>query len=646
MAPQTSKRARLRFCEAIAVLLSWKVTFVRAEAASQIHVGLNQRNAKGLVSVTWFVQELCKADESKESDQCRVDLFTASDEMKVGSFPCNPPRQYLTDAGWHRSAVNIGPLANGVEYIYQIANADRIPNARDYSPARADVVQDIASCLGTNAVERSFKSSALGWHSSAHSDEKADDKIKIVLVGDHGYMDSSADEKLLLTRHKAIDESAFAQAFGRRLPTLDRGCSKREAINELATLLGQQHFDRTTMFNNASAFWPPWFDWVWRWILCKLRTDIVPTWNATPTRNLVVDSVKAGDIDLALIVGDLSYQDDAFTLSPENTFTEFLYEVVYNKYMDWLEPAFSRVPLLVLPGNHESECHSPMCLLHEHRWAALMNYTAYNVRFGVAFQADGAAKKTHQASHVMWQSFYPKRFLKLILANSETDFGGAPCETKGDSKIPFLVSGGYGRDKSEYLRWLVGELENAKDSWRPWTVVMMHRPLAEVDGGYYQWQHKQNGGKGAVVTLNNGTKYEVTSFQELYNDFGVDLFMCGHVHAYARRLVSNNFTVNKLSLDSDVVATRLLPTRFPQVITGGAGNNEMMSPTPKHQDWEEWPVQYSKYSMGYLTASAQELRWELLDSGSREVVDQLVLRRESLDGVQQDSVSVEENILL
>jgi acid phosphatase type 7 len=35
----------------------------------------------------------------------------------------------------------------------------------------------------------------------------------------------------------------------------------------------------------------------------------------------------------------------------------------------------------VLPGNHEGECHSPICLLNDKYKEALRNFTAYNARF-------------------------------------------------------------------------------------------------------------------------------------------------------------------------------------------------------------------------------------------------------------------------
>jgi hypothetical protein len=58
-------------------------------------------------------------------------------------------------------------------------------------------------------------------------------------------------------------------------------------------------------------------------------------------------------------VQDIGYADDAFLHTPFS----FEYENVYNNYMNWMQNITSQKAFMVLPGNHESECHSPACLL-------------------------------------------------------------------------------------------------------------------------------------------------------------------------------------------------------------------------------------------------------------------------------------------
>ena len=59
------------------------------------------------------------------------------------------------------------------------------------------------------------------------------------------------------------------------------------------------------------------------------------------------------------LVGDIGYADDAFLHTPFS----FEYENVYNDYMNWMQNITAQKAFMVLPGNHESECHSPACLL-------------------------------------------------------------------------------------------------------------------------------------------------------------------------------------------------------------------------------------------------------------------------------------------
>ena len=58
--------------------------------------------------------------------------------------------------------------------------------------------------------------------------------------------------------------------------------------------------------------------------------------------------------------------------------------LVYNSYMEWMENITSAIPLMVSPGNHESECHSPACVVQELKYGRhLSNFTAFNARFNM-----------------------------------------------------------------------------------------------------------------------------------------------------------------------------------------------------------------------------------------------------------------------
>ena len=61
--------------------------------------------------------------------------------------------------------------------------------------------------------------------------------------------------------------------------------------------------------------------------------------------------------------------------------TVFGYEAVFNGYMNWMQNVTSVKAYQVLPGNHEADCYSPICLNSTLYRDALSNFTAYNARF-------------------------------------------------------------------------------------------------------------------------------------------------------------------------------------------------------------------------------------------------------------------------
>lgn len=115
------------------------------------------------------------------------------------------------------------------------------------------------------------------------------------------------------------------------------------------------------------------------------------------------------------------------------------YETVYNGFMNWFQNVSATMPYMVSPGNHESECHSPDCLIDLHGYGLkLNNFTAFNTRWHMpSANSDGVQN--------MWFSFDhgPVHFVGM---NSETDFPGAEEQGTGDSHDKRLPAGFFGRD--------------------------------------------------------------------------------------------------------------------------------------------------------------------------------------------------------
>ena len=77
------------------------------------------------------------------------------------------------------------------------------------------------------------------------------------------------------------------------------------------------------------------------------------------------------------------------------------YEQTYNGYMNWFQNVSATMPYMVTPGNHESECHSPACVInHKEYGLPLSNFSAFNHRWSMPSVESGG----HQHSN-MWYSF-------------------------------------------------------------------------------------------------------------------------------------------------------------------------------------------------------------------------------------------------
>ncbi|RLN56555.1 hypothetical protein BBJ29_002201 [Phytophthora kernoviae] len=71
-----------------------------------------------------------------------------------------------------------------------------------------------------------------------------------------------------------------------------------------------------------------------------------------------MNKLTSNDVDLIYHLGDISYADDDYLAISQAT--GFFYEEVYNKWMNSLAPVMSVILYMVLVGNHEAECHSPI----------------------------------------------------------------------------------------------------------------------------------------------------------------------------------------------------------------------------------------------------------------------------------------------
>ena len=308
--------------------------------------------------------------------------------------------------------------------------------------------------------------------------------------------------------------------------------------------------------------------------------------HATQTRK-ALETIKK-EVEFIWHVGDLSYADDALLHTP----LKFEYENIYDDWMNWIENISDSKPYMVGPGNHESECHSPACIVEwEKRGKPLHNFSAYEARWFMPSGHSGGNSN-------MWYSFN-LGLVHYVMINTETDFPGAAEEKHGDSGI--LPAGGFGRE-GEFLKWLEKDLAdaNANRKVRPWIMVGGHRPIYSDD----------------IVGVLQRT------FEDLMLRYKVDIFFAGHRH-YATRSWP-------LQANGTITAKNYInPKGVVHITAGGAGCDEYHAPK-QHTLPPFSASRVDQLATGVLTVYNRSMvHFDLIGSADMKVLDKFTLTKEA-----------------
>mmetsp|Transcript_48614 Transcript_48614/g.114123 ORF Transcript_48614/g.114123 Transcript_48614/m.114123 type:complete len:229 (+) Transcript_48614:554-1240(+) len=145
--------------------------------------------------------------------------------------------------------------------------------------------------------------------------------------------------------------------------------------------------------------------------------------------------------------------------------------------------------------------------------------------------------------------------------------------------------------------WLEADLAkaNANRGERPWIVVMGHRPLYCSSNDYYDcnmWGPKAR-----------------EALEPLFQKYGVDLYLSGHVHSYERTFPVVNGTRTSQTYDKPKAPVHVM------VGSGGAGL------TSKWSDQPEWSAKrIIDYGVGYVHANATSLVFQFMQTGQNGTV--------------------------
>jgi len=201
--------------------------------------------------------------------------------------------------------------------------------------------------------------------------------------------------------------------------------------------------------------------------------------------NLTATWMQKGNVDgemfpFVLHIGDISYADDRDSER---------YEDVWNEWFDDMQDVLRSVPYMVLPGNHEYESGKPT-----------LSYSKYFVDFNNRFMMPDYASQQHN----MWWSFDFQN-VHILAVSTETDFKGAQFNVTFGDQRAFVE-----KDLQQAY---------ANRARVPWIIAVGHRPLYTSASDSYFVDY---------------LKPVQDEFEDLFHQYGVDLYICGHVHSYER----------------------------------------------------------------------------------------------------------------
>lgn len=260
--------------------------------------------------------------------------------------------------------------------------------------------------------------------------------------------------------------------------------------------------------------------------------------NSRVLPGLAADAAGGG-YDAFLLVGDLAY--DLQDLRGRRA----------SRFLSALQPVAARVPLLVLPGNHE---------------AGAWNFSHYRRLFAMP----GA-----RGSESLYWSL---------------DLG--PLHLTAYNTEVFFWPQWFGEAHMRRMRdWMAADLAAAAANRgaTPWIVVAGHRPMycaaRSARGGGCDAEHEASRrGLPTVCPHDNPracrrVRGRGLDVEQLLFSFGVDLAVFGHVHCYERYAPTFNHTVRHGPRSS--FHRYLNPRATAHVTTGAGGNKEMrVGPEP------------------------------------------------------------------
>ncbi|CAH9071911.1 unnamed protein product [Cuscuta europaea] len=226
------------------------------------------------------------------------------------------------------------------------------------------------------------------------------------------------------------------------------------------------------------------------------RIAVVGDLGLTSNSTTTIDHLITNDPSMVLMVGDMTYANQYVTTGgkaascyscqfPDSPIRE-TYQPRWDGWGRFMEPLTSRVPMMVIEGNHEIEPQ-----------AEAVTFKSYLTRFSVPSNESGSMSNFYYSFNA----------------------GG----------VHFIMLGAYvdyNRTGAQYS-WLIEDLKKLDRSITPWLVAAWHPPWYNSYSSHYQ-------------------EFECMRLQmeQVLYHYGVDIVFSGHVHAYERMNRVYNYTLD------------------------------------------------------------------------------------------------------
>ncbi|RSH85650.1 hypothetical protein EHS25_003790 [Saitozyma podzolica] len=280
------------------------------------------------------------------------------------------------------------------------------------------------------------------------------------------------------------------------------------------------------------------------------------------------------------------------------------YEILLEEFYDQMQPITAVKPYMVTAGNHEANCDNggtsdsrnnityglDICMPGQYNFTGFINH----------WRMPG---NPTEANRNFWYS-YDDGMVHVVFFDTETDLGGnftGPDEPGG---FYGEDSGPFGTYKNEQIDWLKKDLAAVDRKKTPWVIAMGHRP----------W-YVSGTNVSSTVCLECQQ-----AFEPIFVEYGVDLIMQGHVHAYQRNKPMANYYVDPNGLNN--------PSSPLTILNGAGGHYDGLDTLLNATQWSAYQND-QLYGWSRITFhNRTHMTHQFIASGNSTVIDEVTLYKE------------------